>query len=329
LVPAAIAAGVVIVLAGGLWFTLTQVSVFKSHRMVTMNSDGRPTAELGGASDSNLVESNSTRMADASNADDAVDELLGPGVLHHKLPPLSDMTDGAAHRRAYAGISATELVHGPAPSLDTSQTILADFQLELRAVKDEAPNVLARAIEPLPGRAAVVRNLTTENLKRIEAAWYASRAAELRGGDAPMRADVNSSNQRGGNPHVTATTNTAVLNGDMLRESADALIETGLVAGEPALMPGYDTQIELSEAGSVYTIVLPVKELPVMLERLASVHGVQSAMLVMRSDADRPSTNAEAANRWVSDLARVQQCWEQLSRDYPDAAVILPVVVHQ
>ena len=108
---------------------------------------------------------------------------------------------------------------------------------------------------------AVAKGATGEILKRIEAAWFASRA-ETRGASDPLRANVNNTNNAAGNPRVNSSANkTPALNADMLRESADKLIESGLVAGEPKLMPGYDTQIELSEAGSVYTIVLPVSEL--------------------------------------------------------------------
>lgn len=323
LIPAAIAAGVVIVLAGGLWFTLTQVGLFDKGPGLAVNGDDANSERLA-VNNGNSIDNNSPAVVSTG---EATEELLASGELHHKLPPVGEWSTGAAHRVAIAGNDTKPANDQPALFLVNPQFVLADFQLEVHANKEDAPNVLARAIEPLPGRAAVVRNLTSENLKRIEAVWFASRA-EARDANEPLRANVNNTNMPAGNPRVNSSANkTPALNADMLRESADKLIESGLVAGEPKLMPGYDTQIELSESGSVYTIVLPVSELQVMLERLASVRGVQSAMLVMRGDAEDESANVDSTNRWVKDLSRVKQSWEALAAEHPDAVVVLPIVV--
>lgn len=325
LLPAAIAAGIVIVLSGGLWYTLTQIGVFNSEHSIATNTNGDASSESRLTANSSTAGNSSNTVA-ASQIE--ITNMLASGELHHKLPPLDDMQSVAAlpTRVALAEVDADL----PEFSLNNPpQFVLADFELVIRTGRDDDPqNVLARAIEPLAGRAAVVRNLTTANLKIIESAWLASRA-ESGNASEPARASMNNTKpQTGGDPIKSGRRALPALNADMLRDSADKLIESGLVAGEPALMPLYSTQIELSEAGSVYTIVLPARDLQVMLERLAAVRGVDSAMLTMRADPNAAAkTSAANAARWVSDLSRVQQSWEKLASEQPDAVVVLPIVI--
>ncbi len=325
LMQAAVAASVALTVFVGAWITASSLGLFDSSDNTLAESDNP------GSNESQLAVNDSSDIDNAADiSNDSLDDVLLTGDLHHRAPNLSDI-QRMTSRRLVASTNRDTAHAQPNPSTVNADAqpafVMADFALVLNS-KDEtaAQSHLSAAIDTVTQHSAVIKNLTVPELKLIEQAWLARRAAN---GNpvGPLHAGVGDDPPANRRPGTANANRSFHLNVEMLQESVEQLIAEGLVAGSSDLMPDYDQQIELSEAGLRYTLAIPVSELKSVLARLNAVDAGNN-QLVLRESLDT-GPNAVQPMAWATDLNDILVIHDRLLREQPDAVLLLPVVLSQ
>lgn len=312
LTHAAIAAGVMLVLFAGLWWGIAASGLFDRAEIAVANVDHETDLRAARPNEADQVGGALNGPAPA-----VADDQQRVGELHHRPPTAAAIAELVQQRVTDAETSTTtDTAHPAQPTF-----VVAEFALVLGQRRvDEVRRALTTSIDPIADHSAVVKNLTVVELRQIEAAWLARRAGSGQPTE-PLRAGADGSQQSGVSMmpgHVSQ-----IIDPRALRESAQQLIDAGLVAGTAELMPGYDTQIGLSGSGVEYSIVAPAQQLGAVLERLTA-SGTAEQALVMRAGEGDIRLNVF---NWAAQLPNVRQSHDELLRNNPDALIVLPVIL--
>jgi hypothetical protein len=99
------------------------------------------------------------------------------------------------------------------------------------------------------------------------------------------------------------------------REPSDAPV----LSGDPSMAPSFDDQFRYADAGSVYTIAVPLSKLDELLVMLDDAFGTDGAVLLLQDHlSDANDTD------WVRTL-RAREAVSTWTRDTVDPIVILPI----
>jgi hypothetical protein len=311
-------------------------------------SDGRSSAAAG--SNSRASGDSVARTENALSGDG-----LGSGVVHHDRPPPELMRSRMAARDASTDASASD-----ERALSNADVIPAEFAIVVSSRDPAAAEAaLSRVVAGLGERGTLVKNFSFAEAQRLAEKHRLVHGGAIRrpnDDDAgPMVAHAPGTTGMPGAPAAGVMSRSDLYDlaqrvRDQLRSDAVAQGETPAIAsqtaGDSALAPTLEQQLEFSSRGATHTVAMPASELAALIERLSLDEG-QTTLLRMLPEAPAsevmplstaPSrdagdassaTNAGASTEpmllWLTQGPMVRQAMERLSRD--NHIVLVPVMV--
>ncbi|MCH8153314.1 MAG: hypothetical protein IH830_13190 [Planctomycetes bacterium] len=211
--------------------------------------------------------------------------------------------------------------------------LAADFALVLEAGDlASAQETLQQLVTELGPRAALVRNFSYEEARRLEQEWLLSRVRRPGTDPAEVTASVNGRNDTiAGRRNLRELADRArrqLVVRQRNRSDTDAPLSEQLY-GPKELAPSLEQQLEFSDRGAAYTISVPASQLSRVLARL-QVDQRHSTVLQMLRNVDRKSSGeqGESPLHWLSDYPQVLVAARRL-QDRRDGVILLPVVIEQ
>ncbi len=220
-----------------------------------------------------------------------------------------------------------------APGKGPVEFAAVEFMLVLEASDAaSAEDVLGRALSDLGVGAALVRNLDDAEVRRLAERWHGDRAAAAR--DPALAGIARSDKER---EALMRAFEARLGRGSRPGRAAPSRGDAGgaepgapgrQLAGPRELAPGYEQQLAHSDRGAAYTVCLPAAKLAALLSKLAVDEGRAAALCMMpAAEQAPPHPAAEAAPAWLESYARARDAAAALTRERPDALIMLPVAV--
>ncbi|MCZ6445276.1 MAG: hypothetical protein O6758_03725 [Planctomycetota bacterium] len=211
--------------------------------------------------------------------------------------------------------------------------LAADFALVLQAGDlTSAQETLQQLVTELGPRAALVRNFSYEEARRLEQEWLLSRVRRPGTDPAEVTASIDGRNdaiarQRNLRELADRARRQLVVR-QRNRPDTDAPLSEQLY-GPKELAPSLEQQLEFSDRGAAYTISVPASQLSRVLARL-QVDQRHSTFLQMLRNVDRKSSGGpgESPLRWLRDYPHVLAAARRL-QDRRDGVILLPIVIQQ
>jgi hypothetical protein len=279
-------------------------------------------------------------------------DRLASGIVHHDRPSAALM-----HSRMAVSEIAPDLPGPDERTLPTVDVISAEFAIVLNS-RDPAgvEAALTRAVSALGDRAALVRNFSFAEAQRLAEKHRLAHGGAIRPpADAPVVAHApGTAGAPPGAPIAGVVSGSDLYDlaqrvRDQLRSDAAAQDESVSAplhpAGDSALAPTLEQQLDFSSRGATYTMAMPASELISLIERLSLGEG-QSTLLQMlpaapalqeipltASSRDSSKLSSGAAGDtttqpmllWLTEGPRVRQAMDRLSRE--NHIVLVPVMV--
>jgi hypothetical protein len=225
-----------------------------------------------------------------------------------------------------------------------SRIVAADVAIVV-SVRDvsAAEQELAQRVTSLGESAALVRNFSFEQAKKLEEQWRLAHAGATRGDDEPVIADVkprSAATPRSSSQHMQRLAQRVreqlAHNGASMQPATSAA-ENAPLAGPKNLAPALEQQLDFSSRGAAYTIAVRASDLAELLQELGTGHWAsgsrmpQQGVILRMMPAGANSSTPEALPNsvaWFTQAPRVRQAIGQLQQN-PSAIVLLPVIVQR
>lgn len=274
------------------------------------------------------------QAADASasvGGAEAVDVRSLRGIIHHAPPNEKTIA------LALAGRSVASDAVNAAITAGDSSAINAEFALVIRT-KDagSAEAAISRVLTDSPAPAALVRNFSFEEARRLDREWRVANAGRSGAPQPNAVADVRGPRAAQSKMELKELAEHVRQH---LQASAPAPANdskepaSGCVAGAKELSPTLEQQLELSSRGATHVLVIPVGELQVMLSELGldATQATALRMLPKAPEIGDATTTAlpmmPALQAWLEEGPRVRQAMQQIASHGPRALVRVPVVI--
>ncbi len=250
-------------------------------------------------------------------------------------PPSSTIGDAPSIRIPVGGegpMEPSKTGDNAGPAADEI-LLAADFALVLEAGDlTSAQETLQQLVTELGPRAALVRNFSYEEARRLEQEWLLSRVRRPDTDPAEITASVDGRNdaiaRRRNLRELADRARRQLVVRQRHRRDTDAPLSEQLY-GPKELAPSLEQQLEFSDRGAAYTISVPASQLSRVLARL-QVDQRHSTFLQMLRNVDRKSSGepGESPLHWLSDYPHVLAAARRL-QDRREGVILLPVVIDQ
>lgn len=254
--------------------------------------------------------SNRTVVADSRASDPAVTSALPP------VTPVEAPVSRKGHRHHYAPlgleVAAAPSDSTPAPAMYATGKPTAAVVIEAESA-DYAVSQLASWMSPIADRAAFVENFSYRAAAEYEKRWLARHRES---GEAPTLIAGTGEPVRGG---LSSTQRLELV--ERAEEVADAGLGQHLV-GATQLTPTPELQLELSEAGCGYAMVIPADQVAEVFFKLASDSSMVSRVRPLASPEPAATVASDSWSQWLS--------WKHASSSWPvreDGMVVIPIEI--
>lgn len=325
----AAAAAVLLVCSAGLWATLSSVldGPSEADRMASAGDDADPIATLDDRGTSRPGED--SRLASALTADPVT------GTVHHRLPDLDSrpLPPGSSLARGDDESPAAGLM----PEAKVRR-LPAEFALVvLTDNQEKAENLLAGGLAEAGPVMALVRNFSIEEAEQLARQWRLARAVDGpdRRRSEPLTASVGDDDaEQVEIPRLERLARQAERQLRRMSELAEAeanvLPPSGQLSGTAESAPSLRQQLDFSSRGASLTITVPITDLTAMLEKLAMMDGLHTALQILPEE-DGPEEAAGPAQSptagWPANAPQIRAALGRLTRPGEQVVVDLPVII--